>query len=812
MRISSKWIRISYSRFLSTFWPIPARYATGYRENPLRRTSPRGLAHKLGELSKGIRREAVPTESFTRCVNDARLAHGFTLTVDPNTPSAHLSEDRWAFLERDVKTKPDWAKQKVLFRFSELDPFHHLDYYEENRDDYILDRLDYYRKIVLDDITAKVQDQWLDQHLTAVFVVIVHESTLRLTRWDRTGVLVTDNVNYLENSEFLPELFWRISVLTDEQLGWDPTATAVLPGSTDHALMERLREARPDDFPCEEGSVIDGDVDDPSRTFAFARKRYDSCLSGSEARWRLSIPLEDGTSHDFLVGRPFSHDDSGERNGRAYIAVDCETGGFVFLKDAWRYTYDSGVRLREGQVLARLNQAGVPHVPTLVCEADLPGQSARTRDFHPKAPSQRTGVPQDDDADEETAFAVEEDYENGALRAVHHYRVVVRELCIDLRENLKSGRQLMTLLKNWITAHAGAATLEGSPLLHGDISEGNCMIHPIFKKTSPGRHVVQWEGMLIDWELNTPLPDAEVNLTSLFGKIMKTWQYASVAYSLRRLVKKLAIADDMESFLWMTLYIAVRFLRTDFSFETRKVFLEELQRHDRVPGWKCRTITKDELWGGEFDFVLQGRDKDYGLIDSPINDFFVELVHLCHAVYLRDNMPKGHKMQLRPPSADDTGAGPCEMVYCKTLARKLDDHTAVLELIDDVLSKEWPLIDYVGDQLGVSREPEPPKPAEEPAAVEDEKENKPVKVKAAKGKKKAVRATPATRRGKHRAAAKKPAPPARSPVKCPGPQSEHEEKVAAENPLKRRRNPLRQCQKVNVTAQSGERPAKRRRH
>ncbi|EJF62715.1 hypothetical protein DICSQDRAFT_15690, partial [Dichomitus squalens LYAD-421 SS1] len=59
------------------------------------------------------------------------------------------------------------------------------------------------------------------------------------------------------------------------------------------------------------------------------------------------------------------------RNSRGYIAVDRQTKGFVFLKDTWRELGDQANAESEGDCLARLNQAGVPYVPTLLCYADL---------------------------------------------------------------------------------------------------------------------------------------------------------------------------------------------------------------------------------------------------------------------------------------------------------------------------------------------------------------------------------------------------------------------------------------------------------
>ncbi|TFK82029.1 hypothetical protein K466DRAFT_631544, partial [Polyporus arcularius HHB13444] len=330
-------------------------------------------------------------------------------------------------------------------------------------------------------------------------------------------------------------------MLTDVQLGIDPTATPILPGSTEYNLMDRLAEPRADDFPYDEGAVIEGDPDDPSRVFKYVRETLTDSLQRwkdspfcATSRWKVSVPTKDSGTREFLIGPPFYYcnkPDVDARNGRVYVAIDCATEKFVFLKDVWRFKDVDHVSEREGLVLKRLNEAGVPYVPTLLCDAELPDQRTKT--------SQILKSYQDDEAPPE----------------LQHYRMVVSEVCFAMSSWFKTGRQLVSTIRDCVVAHSRAVEVLGR--IHCDISPGNIMAYPRLE-VSPetGKPTVRWEGMLIDWELNRRLKeDSHVpyRLT-----LQRTWAFVSHEY-LQDRNKVLVISDELESFLYALLYIAVRF-------------------------------------------------------------------------------------------------------------------------------------------------------------------------------------------------------------------------------------------------------------
>ncbi|KAI1782199.1 hypothetical protein LXA43DRAFT_1104536 [Ganoderma leucocontextum] len=317
-------------------------------------------------------------------VQKFELCPGHELSLQSSEPDAFC----WGTLEPRDDPRPSWARPQILFRFCDEDP-------AATESPYDVDVSYDKRRDIGNDILAEMQHHFAFQQLVALYVVIVYDRTvLCVSRWDRSGVVVTKGVDFVAQPHLLAEVFQRLSAATDEQLGLDLTASAVLPGSTDYVLMDRLAEPCAEDSEAFEGTVLEVDpahpASPPTPTFKvfrglFARVLQHSAGSDSPARrasapqitnsrWRLSVPTDDDEARDFLVGQPFQCGDDSNvdwQNTRSYVVFDCTAQRFVFLKDAWRGRGRGDNVESEGDILAMLNAAGVPHVPTVVCHADL---------------------------------------------------------------------------------------------------------------------------------------------------------------------------------------------------------------------------------------------------------------------------------------------------------------------------------------------------------------------------------------------------------------------------------------------------------
>ena len=69
-------------------------------------------------------------------------------------------------------------------------------------------------------------------HAVETIVLVRDDATFRVTRWDRTGVVASEWVDCADKPGLLADLFWRASMMSDGQLGFDATATAAIAADT----------------------------------------------------------------------------------------------------------------------------------------------------------------------------------------------------------------------------------------------------------------------------------------------------------------------------------------------------------------------------------------------------------------------------------------------------------------------------------------------------------------------------------------------------------------------------------------------------
>ncbi|KAI1791527.1 hypothetical protein LXA43DRAFT_888889 [Ganoderma leucocontextum] len=737
-------------------------------------------------------------------VQKFELCPGHELSLQSSEPDAFC----WGTLEPRDDPRPSWARPQILFRFCDEDP-------AATESPYDVDVSYDKRRDIGNDILAEMQHHFAFQQLVALYVVIVYDRTaFCVSRWDRSGVVVTKGVDFVAQPHLLAEVFQRLSAATDEQLGFDLTASAVLPGSTDYVLMDRLAEPCAEDSEAFEGTVLEVDpahpASPPTPTFKVFRGLFARMLQPSDgparrasapqianSRWKLSVPTDDDESRDFFVGRPFQCGDDSNvdwRNTRSYVAFDCTAQRFVFLKDAWRGRGRGDNVESEGDILAMLNAAGVPHVPTVVCHADL----------------QKTVT---------SKYYYNWHYERGCGAANAgprlHFRMVVQELGLRFNHNFSSGRQIASVMNDCVVAHAEAA--KALKMLHGDLGPYNIMICPrVDAATDPARPTVKWEGMLIDWEAVKWLPGAPNYMGIPNG--MGSCCYQSVACVLES-EKRFEIADELESFLYTILWCGIRWLHSncaDVRPYLEKVFDYCHGMYGLKPSvWKRRMLERNELLlldGTELRFHGD-RVPDAGDPDSkegsgrrgetPFDSLLREVLSWCHANAMQSLSPHWntwrcngfmHREDCAPGLKRPDAAVPVE--DRKALAAKLNNHDAIRELFARKLSEEWPKDDFAGDKWQI-QVVLPPKQTDEEDKVEAPAEEKSTKPEEARGRAKA--GVTKRKRGRGKAATKivGKAAPAKRKVRAIPRGSRHSRRLRGEPPL--------------VESEVEERPAKRQR-
>lgn len=422
------------------------------------------------------------------------------------------------------------------------------------------------------------------QHRVFAHMVLVVGRQCRLLRWDRAGVILTPVIDYYEDPGVLCEYLWRVSCLSDVELGFDPTAIRILFEDREWDEMDQLAQPLESDVSSKQRPLKDDELvsephadssisTDSYLVFDYIREMFANSLTDpSWPRYKLRINC-DPEPRDFLVGKPVSCARGALGRGtRGYIAVDCKTSHFVWLKDAWRMDYEEIEQ--EGTILQRLNEhVGPPRiadVPTLVCHADVPDQKTITAAWwerqNPTASSESTtsasAPPADfaqpfdlpsatrgseDDSTQHLQKGVKRKWEDDLdsadsaptsgpsvasdvrlecpIRRHQHYRLVTKEICKPLKE-FCDALQLVKVLFDCLNsrscetrvdsrsrvsiAHHLAATKLETRTLHRDISDSNILMFPKVILDQFGQRALNWTGILVDWEMSKPIASPTV--------------------------------------------------------------------------------------------------------------------------------------------------------------------------------------------------------------------------------------------------------------------------------------------------------------
>ncbi|KAI9062379.1 hypothetical protein FKP32DRAFT_840879 [Trametes sanguinea] len=471
--------------------------------------------------------------------------------------------------------RTDWASVEVFIECKTSDGY---DPYDENTSSGI--PYAEAKRDALGQIMTYASTVFEYQHLTHHFGIVILGSLARLGRWDRSGIVFSEKFDYKEEPEKLVRFFWRVAHATPEARGHDPTATRVLKGSTDYKTLNAWKTKEVDD-------------DD------YVAKRFVKSLTDSRPWWRLTVADSKHGKQDFLVGQPtFAAPGVVGRGTRGYIALRVshprDESPFVYLKDCWRVLHERSQL--EGDILSHLNDTGISNVPTALYHGDVedhrtisqgfckcgksgcvaeivnegavedtvdnPGQNTKeiaegagneVPDGTTKEALAETGghlrvegstgkEPKANAAGAVSVTAVPRCH----VKAHRHYRLVVKEVGLPLQE-FPCGRILLWVIRDAVIAYTKAN------VIHRDISVGNILIIPRNGKNKK----TTYQGLLADWELSKRLGDykAKARHPDRTG----TWQFMSV-YMQDHPEAQVEIADELESFLHVMIYCAIRYL------------------------------------------------------------------------------------------------------------------------------------------------------------------------------------------------------------------------------------------------------------
>ncbi|KAI0631771.1 hypothetical protein C8Q77DRAFT_158845 [Trametes polyzona] len=571
--------------------------------------------------------------------------------------------------------RPHWADQMVAVEFkrganeTDRDPF-------DDRDDSKVDASAEGRKAVRGQLIDYAENIFRYQHRTALFMLVIIGRRCRFLRWDRSGTLVTRSMDYYENHQLFLEMLWRMSNLTDEQLGCDPSATRIYPRTAEYHYMEKLSLPDVDDLDHTERTLQE--IPSSDRVFRYVRDMFCTSLEEEWPRYKLEV-VDGGKKYYFLVGKPvFYASGMAGRGTRGFVAWDCQRKRFVWLKDAWRAHYE--LVDQEGAILRELNAKGVSYVPTVYCHGDVLNQTTKTPKywemknslssggdpasqpprqgsshtlvFQPVASSSRTLANSQPPAtkgrkrslaeveDEDTAEALQpsglrstgkkgEHRDDCPLRRHMHYRLVVDEVAMPLKD-FQSGSQLVSIIRDCVIAHGEALTKAG--VMHRDVSGGNILIYPQVVPDSTTLWMT-WTGMLADWELSKPVAVEGQSPRARQPERTGTWQFMSAAV-LDDHGKAIEVSDELESFFHVLLYYAIRYLKSNCI--DVGIFIEDYFDSHAFENGKCFCgQAKRQVVREGRGLVVGGKDRVKLKFASPPLDKLIDtLLIRIHAHYV----------------------------------------------------------------------------------------------------------------------------------------------------------------------------------
>ena len=573
-------------------------------------------------------------------------------------------------------------------------------------------------KSTLDQLLCYAELVFHNQHRAFQFMVIFLGTLARIIRIDRFGIFATDRFNYRTQEKKLTEFLWRYARLSAAQRGHDNSATRINPSfprdDLVHKMWDKLKEAK--------GHVAD---------------IFNASLSGNGPWWKLQVPDEKtGKIRWYVVGKPhFQAPGVNGRGTRCYIAVELHENGtlgdFVYLKDVWRVKHDDIEK--EGTTLNRLNEGKVPNVPTLVCHSELPNQltqsSAKWREFFPP---ERSHCP---------------------LNEHQHYRLIVKEIGKPLSQFTNSAELIKALLHilEGESCVCAFSRIDTEYTFHPTAHKAACDLHIIHRDISPGNVLLvqdekgEWKGMLTDWEL---AKDTERSTTRQLERTVSlarsprvqssdvllqgTWQFMSALLqnNPRRAV---AIPDELESVFHVIIFYSVRFLHHTLSDSDVGPFLyayfdasplAEDTVSLKLMAMKTGRLSLEgyriENSGNRLRFIWPSSQPpavdqtppapDYA---HPLNDIVEELLEWFEAHYALadvgpDPAPKEapiDRTNLFVPVPMESGT-PAPRPFARSartdrtarVARNLETHEPMMDLLRRALARGWPLNDKTKDK------------------------------------------------------------------------------------------------------------------
>ncbi|KAG6819382.1 hypothetical protein H0H93_012346 [Arthromyces matolae] len=483
-------------------------------------------------------------EPFVNLINNSGLIPGFKMV---NT-SAHLDKD--GNKNRPlIKPDPSMYRENLevedkVTQMGELEAHNELkssdddDAFKDN-DEFVFQSLTERGRRTRNQLIHYATEWFSRQHRRHGFTIFMFGSYVRFIRWDRAGAIVTQKFNFRKDSTHLQNFLWRFSHLNAAGRGRDPYVRAANAKEIEIAHQE-LHEWKPT-------------VERPVLVF--------------------TIPVENGKHRDFIgwgsMSGPYSLIG---RSTKGYPVYEQATKTKAFLKDGWRAHSLSP----EADILRELQEKKVQYVPGYVCGGDVPDSVTHT-DLYVTA--EESGESEDEvDVDMETKHHgdVTATKRDGSWKHGKSWRRVIQrflhrfvtDIIAKPLNTFKNSKHMIEVVSHAFTAHRQAYEL--CDIIHRDVSANNILI------TDSG-------GILNDWDMAKKRADIQRRRKH---ERTGTWEFMS-SLLLAGHHSAHTIQDDMESFVLIVIYHALRYFEHNQARRTLYIINQVFNNRTVLPDGDC---------------------------------------------------------------------------------------------------------------------------------------------------------------------------------------------------------------------------------
>ncbi|KAI0690799.1 hypothetical protein BC835DRAFT_1521481 [Cytidiella melzeri] len=340
------------------------------------------------------------------------------------------------------------------------------------------------------------------QHRVFAFIIYISDDQARLTRWDRTGCIVSTPIDLKKNPEQLLNFVYRLAFMSRAELGEDPTVEL----ATDEEVKDLENKYK------------------PKNPYAIARAKEILDNKVLYPIYKVACTSLDGKKQlVHFIGKHIvaSYSPTG-RATKGYVTFNQDNNRLSFMKDYWR---PNTIRTRaEIDVYQKLKEKKVSHVATALGGGDVGDQCTVTQEYL-----------------KDTRGIVKRS----------HCRLFLEELARPL-DTYRNSSELILLVWDALLAHEKAWT--EAEILHRDISTNNimCLVN------QDDENDAEPKGILNDWDLCKYKSDLKEQATQYSRS--GTWAFMS-ATSLQYPFKPSELADDLEGFIHVITYCGLQFHR-----------------------------------------------------------------------------------------------------------------------------------------------------------------------------------------------------------------------------------------------------------